>query len=91
MDCETNVSFIYHRASRQPQSSLATAVQALMDLYDIWKAFVARFGVHSSDIKTGSFYYFKSLNLFAMHTDNTTDIEIYMNEMNPSSEMDQDF
>ena len=58
---------------------LQGAGKTMMVLYDIWKAFVA---VYSSDIKTGSFCYFKNLkNLTAIHSVNTTDLQVYMQEL----------
>lgn len=61
---------------------LQGAGQTLMDLYDAWKAFVAKLAVYSLDIKTGSFRYFKNLkNLHAIHPVNITDIEVYMREL----------
>ncbi|XP_050730475.1 general transcription factor II-I repeat domain-containing protein 2-like isoform X3 [Eriocheir sinensis] len=61
---------------------LQGAGKTVMDLYDIWKAFVAKLAVYSSDIKTGSFRYFKNLkNLSAIHPVNTTDLQVYMQEL----------
>ncbi|XP_066955783.1 general transcription factor II-I repeat domain-containing protein 2A-like [Macrobrachium rosenbergii] len=40
---------------------LQGAGKTVMDLYDTWKAFVAKLAVYSTDIKTGSFRYFKNL------------------------------
>lgn len=53
-----------------------------MDLYDTWKAFVAKLAVYSTDIKTGSFRYFKNLkNLSAVYPVNTTNLQLYMQEL----------
>lgn len=61
---------------------LQGAGQTLMDLYDSWKAFVAKLAVYSLDIKTGSFRYLKNLKkLIAIHPVNITDIEVYMREL----------
>ncbi|XP_042891739.1 general transcription factor II-I repeat domain-containing protein 2A-like [Penaeus japonicus] len=58
---------------------LEGAGQTVMDLYDTWMAFVAKLAVYSSDIKTGSFRYFRNLkNLSAVHPVNTTDLQVYM-------------
>ena len=61
---------------------LQGAGKTVMDLYDTWKAFVAKLAVYSTDIKTGSFRYFKNLkNLSAIHPVNTTNLQLYMQEL----------
>ncbi|XP_037802959.1 protein ZBED8-like [Penaeus monodon] len=62
---------------------LQDAGKTVIHLYDTWKAFVAKLAVYSSDIKTGSFRYFKNLkNFSAVHPVNTTDLQLYMQELN---------
>lgn len=41
---------------------LQGAGKTVMDLYDIWEAFVAKLAIYSTDIKTGYFRYFKNLS-----------------------------
>ena len=61
---------------------LQSAGKTVMDLYDTWKAFIAKLAVYSTDIKTGSFRYFKNLkNLSAIHPVNTTDLQVYMQQL----------
>ncbi|XP_064120815.1 general transcription factor II-I repeat domain-containing protein 2A-like [Macrobrachium nipponense] len=61
---------------------LQGAGKTVMDLYDTCKVFVAKLAVYSTDIKTGSFRYFKNLkNLSAIHPVNTTNLQLYMQEL----------
>ena len=61
---------------------LQGAGKTVIDLNDTWKAFVAKLAIYSSDIKTGSFRYFKNLrNLTAIHPVNTSDLQVYMQEL----------
>ncbi|XP_064113155.1 general transcription factor II-I repeat domain-containing protein 2-like [Macrobrachium nipponense] len=71
---------------------LQGAGKTVMDLYDTWKVFVAKLAVYSTDIKTGFFPYFKNLkNLSAIHPVNTTNIQLYMQELRVSSQSDFNF
>ncbi|XP_069981676.1 general transcription factor II-I repeat domain-containing protein 2A-like [Penaeus vannamei] len=57
---------------------LQSAGKTVMDLYDIWKAFVAKLGINSADIKTGYFRYSKDLkNLSSIHPVNTADLQCF--------------
>ena len=61
---------------------LQGAGKTVLDLYDTWKAFVAKLAVYSTDISTGSSRYFKNLkNLSAIHPVNTTDLQVYMQQL----------
>ena len=61
---------------------LQGAGKTVLDLYDTWKAFVAKLAIYSTDVETGSFRYFKNLkNLSSMHPVNTSDLQLYMQEL----------
>lgn len=61
---------------------LQGAGKTVLDLYDNWKAFVAKLAIYSTDVETGSFRYFKNLkNLSSMHPVNTSDLQLYMQEL----------
>lgn len=72
---------------------LQGAGKTVIDLYDTWKAIVAKLTIYSTDIKTGSFHYFKNLkNLSAIHPVNTTDLQVYMKQLKSEfSDRFQDF
>lgn len=51
--------------------------KTVMDLYDTWKAFVAKLAVYSTKIKTGSFRYLKNVKILsAIHPVNTTELQV---------------
>ncbi|XP_064110289.1 general transcription factor II-I repeat domain-containing protein 2A-like [Macrobrachium nipponense] len=61
---------------------LQGAGKTVLGLYDNWKAFVAKLAIYSTDVETGSFRYFKNLkNLSSMHPVNTSDLQLYMQEL----------
>ena len=61
---------------------LQGAGKTVLDLYDTWKAFVAKLAIYSTDVETSSFRYLKNLkNLSSMHPVNTSDLQLYMQEL----------
>ncbi|XP_042216878.1 uncharacterized protein LOC121862627 [Homarus americanus] len=67
--------------------------QTVVDLYDTWKAFVAKLTVYLVDVETTTFRYFKRLKGWsAHHSVNVTEIAVYMQELKSEfSDRFQDF
>ena len=75
--CETNFSHGHHH---NPQRALQGTPQALVDLYETWKAFVSKLEVCSQDI-LATFRCFKHLKEFtAHHNVSVVDIGVYIRE-----------
>ena len=54
----------------------------VMDLYETWKAFASKLEVHSQNILTATFRYFKQLKEFtAHHNVSAVNIEVYMRDL----------
>ncbi|KAG7156229.1 General transcription factor II-I repeat domain-containing protein 2-like 3, partial [Homarus americanus] len=61
---------------------LQGAGQTVLDLYDTWKAFVAKLAVYLVDIETVIFRYFRHLKGWsAHHPVNVTEFAVYMQEL----------